>query len=174
MKTIFREQMEQDKLTEDKKKNLIIHSLKSIDGVSDKKQFLNIVKDCGLEDKITESDVLECSRIGKKKVNELQPLKVVLTSVDMKKVLFRNLGKWRAKLDMDRDPNERLPQVDHDLTREQREERKTLVEIAKKKQAELPDDSPFRIRVRGSPREMKVVQIDSNNKWTVLDLNLLV
>jgi len=88
--------------------------------------------------------------------------------------LFRNLGKWRAKLNNDQDPNERLPQVDHDLTREQRDERKTLVEIAKKKQAELPSDSPFRIRVRGSPREMKVVQIDSNNKWTVLDLNLLV
>jgi len=92
MKTIFREQMEQDKLTEDKKKNLIIHSLKSIDGVSDKEQFLNIVKDCGLEDKITESDVLECSRLGKKKVNEVQPLKVVLLSVEKKKRVVQKSG----------------------------------------------------------------------------------
>ena len=64
--------------------------------------------------------------------------------------------------------------MDHDLTREQRAERKALVEIAKAKQAELPSDSPFRIRVRGAPDYMKVVKIDTNGNWTTLDISLLI
>ena len=42
---------------------------------------------------------------------------------------------------------------------EQEEERKALEDLAKSKQAELPADSPFRIRVRGAPGEFKIVKI---------------
>ena len=116
------------------------------------------------------------TRIGSIRENHVRPLKVKLSSVEKKRELFRNLGKWRAKLeqDSDRDPTEKLPQIDHDLTKEQREERKALVDLAKSKQAELPADSPFRIRVRGAPGEMKIVKIDANGKWTVLETSLLI
>ena len=95
--------------------------------------------------------------------------------MEKKRELFRNLGKWRAKLEQntERDPLEKLPQIDHDLTKEQRDERKALVDLAKSKQAELPEDSPFRIRVRGAPGEFKIVKIDVNGKWTVLETSLL-
>ena len=60
-----------------------------------------------------------------------------------------------------------------DLTKEQQAERKSLVELSKSKQAEHLQDSPFRIRVRGTPENMKLVKIDANGKWTVLYSNPL-
>ena len=72
-----------------------------------------------------------------------------------------------------RDPLETLPHVDHNLTKEQSIERKSCVEIAVAEQAELPKESPFRIRVRGAPEDMKVVKIDANGKWTILHSSLL-
>ena len=131
--------------------------------------------DVKISGSITAENVVECKRIGAKKDNVIQPLKIVLSSVEKKKELFRNLGKWRAKLlaDKDRDPLAKLPHVDHDLTKEQRMERKSLVEIAVAKQAELPRESPFRIRVRGAPEDMKVVKIDANGKWTILHSSIL-
>ena len=175
MKTILKEQLEQVRMTEEKKSNLIIHVLKPVDGVPDIDQFMEIVDGCGISGSITAEDVVECKRLGAKKDNVIQPLKIVLSSVEKKRELFRNLGKWRAKLlaDKDRDPLEKLPHVDHDLTKEQRIERKSLVEIAVAKQAELPKESPFRIRVRGAPEDMKVVKIDANGKWTILHSSLL-
>ena len=55
-----------------------------------------------------------------------------------------------------------------------KQDRKSLVELAKAKQAELPSDSPFRIRVRGAPGETKIVKIDPNGKWTALETSLLI
>ena len=175
MKTIIREQFEQQKLTENNKANLIVHALKPVEGTTDTDLFLDIVSSCDLSSSIAHEDVIECVRLGPERENQIRPLKVKLSSVDKKRLLFRNLGKWRAKLqrDNERDPLEKTPQIDHDLTKEQREERKSLVEKAKAKQAELPVDSPFRIRVRGAPGEMRIVKIDSNGKWTALETSLL-
>ena len=167
--------LEQQKLTEDNKSNIIIHALKPVEGITDTDQFLEIVQGCELSSKILSEDIISITRLGQKKDGQIQPLKIKLSSVDKKRELLRNLYKWRRSLESDRnrDPNEKMPQIDHDLTREQREERKSLVEIAQKKQAELPADSPPRIRVRGAPDNLKIVKIDSNRNWTVLDLNLL-
>ena len=175
MASIFREQLEQKRLTEENKSNLIIHALKPVEGVEDINRFLEIVATCGLHNEILSDDVLECKRLGAKKDGVIQPLKVVLSDVEKKKALFRKLGMWRAKLeaDKDHDPNEKFPHIDHDLTREQRAERKNLVDIAKAKQAELPDGSPFRVRVKGAPDQRKVVKIDAKGKWTVLDISLM-
>ena len=135
---------------------------------------MDIIEKCDLSGSIKADDVVEIKRIGTEKPGIIRPLLVKLSEVEKKKSLFRKLGAWRAKLeaDEDRNPLEKIPHIDHDFTAEQRKEHKSLVEYAKEKQAELPKDSPFRIRVRGAPEDMKVVKIHPQGKWEVLDLSL--
>ena len=63
------------------------------------------------------------------KADSIQPLFIKLSTVEMKKSLFRKLGAWRAKqqADNDRDPLAKIPHIDHDYTVEQRKERNSLV-----------------------------------------------
>ena len=92
MKTILKEQLEQVRMTEEKKSNLIIHVLKPVDGVPDIDQFMEIVDGCGISGSITAENVVECKRIGAKKYNVIQPLKILLSTVRRKKNSFEIWG----------------------------------------------------------------------------------
>ena len=85
---------------------------------------MGIVEDCGLTATITEDDVTEIKRVGTVKADSIQPLLIKLSTVEMKKSLFRKLGVWRAKqqADNDRDHLAKIPHIDHDYTVEQRKE----------------------------------------------------
>ena len=72
-----------------------------------------------------------------------------------KNLIMENLSKLRNL-------NEKFKGIgiSHDLTREQREERKKLVETAIKLQSE--DKGEFLYRVRGLPGKMRVVKLKRN------------
>ena len=61
----------------------------------------------------------------------------------------------------ERDPNDKtpFPSIEHDLTVEQRKERKEIVVSAKEEQRNQPEGSHIRIRVREPPVAMRIVKI---------------
>ena len=63
----------------------------------------------------------------------------------------------------EKDPNDKTPfrSIEHDLTVEQRKERKEMVVSAKEEQRNQPEGLHFRIRVRGHPDAMRIVKIDT-------------
>ena len=72
----------------------------------------------------------------------------------------------------DRDPNDKtaFPSIEHDLTVEQRKERKEMVVYANEEQINQPEGSHFRIRVRGQPDAMRIVKIDTRTgAWDTLE-----
>ena len=169
MGSIIHEQMHQQRLTDDRKANIIVYGLKADDKVPDKGLFMSIVRASNMGNDIKDKDV-ECLRLGKPAEGTVQPLRVVLSDAEMKLKLFKNLKHWREKLHAENGQDTVLPSLEHDLTHEQRAEKKTLLADARSKQGKLPADSLFRIRVRGPPERMRIVKIDKQGKWVQLDM----
>ena len=95
--------------------------------------------------------------------DKTRPILVKINSEDKKKRLFETLGRWREVMLNERDPNDKtqLPSIEHDLTVEQRRERKEMVVSAKEEQRNQSEGSHFRIRVRGPPYAMRIAKIDT-------------
>ena len=63
-----------------------------------------------------------------------------------------------------------FPSIEHDLTVEQRKERKEMAVSVKKGQRHLPEGSHFPIRVKGPTDAMRIVKIDTRTgKWDTLE-----
>ena len=70
------------------------------------------------------------------------------------------------------DPNDKtpFPSIEHDLTVEQRKERKEIVVSVNEEQRNQPEGSHFQIRVRGPPDDMRIIKIDTRTgKWDTLE-----
>ena len=65
-----------------------------------------------------------------------------------------------------------LPSIDHDYTIEQRKEKNTMLTVAKNKQRNEPEGTPFRFRVRGLPDSMHVIKMDTRTRrWEVVEVH---
>ena len=172
LSTQIRDQMKQQRLTDDRKGNIIIHNLPDTGEGGDKSGFMNIVEVCGVN--IGEEDVMLVKRLGKPGANKLRPVLITLSSEDKKRKLFKNLGIWRSEVMKERDPNDEtlLPSIDHDYTIEQRKEKNTMLTVAKNKQRNEPEGTPFRFRVRGPPDSMHVIKMDTRTRrWEVVEVH---
>lgn len=93
--------------------------------------FLKISDICGAQ--ISVDDILDCRRIGKKNNQDKnRPVLVKLASNEKKRSLFVRLGAWR-KFQENRDPedvasNKPLINIDHDMTQDQRKDRKSFLD----------------------------------------------
>lgn len=140
----IRQQVWNLKLKEERRNNLIIYNLKentstdSTDAVKvdDIRDFLEIAKICGTN--ISEEDVLDCRRIGKKSNDEgeIRPVLIKLSSEEKKRQLFLRLGTWRKYQEENRGPqdataNKPFINLAHDMTQDQRSEKKSILEEAK-------------------------------------------
>ena len=78
--THIRDQMKQQRLTDDRRANIIIHNLPDTGQGGDRSRFMNIVKVCGMN--IGAEDVVLVKRLGKPGENKMRP---VLITSDSKK-----------------------------------------------------------------------------------------
>ena len=115
---------------------------------------LNMAEMCGLKEVIGTDDIVEVKRIGEPGAHagdKTKPILVKINSEDNTKRLFKNLGRWREVMLNERDPTDKtpFPWIEHDLTVEERKERKEMVVSAKEEQINQPEGSYFRVRVAG-------------------------
>ena len=195
---LIKHQIQHQRLADDRSKNLLIFNVREADmnGGDEKDYFMSIVSSCGLQTDITENDVLSAKRIAKPAPRgqpaaaaqggavveaaaaqpgaaqpKTAPILVTLSREELKTQLFKKLGRWRDRVKNERDPNDKapLPAVEHDLTVDQRRERRALTTKANELFHQLEDKQNFRVRVRGPPCDMKVVKIDTRTgRWETL------
>lgn len=157
---------------------MIIHNLEEkmenvvAVNMGDIKDFLEIAKICGAA--ISEGDVLDCRRIGKKGNEEgkTRPVLIKLSSEEKKRQLFLRLGAWRKYQEDNRGPedviaNKPFINLTHDMTQDQRTEKKSLLEEAKNFNTQLPADAHFRWLVRGPPWNMRLQKVDRETRVTL-------
>lgn len=163
---------------EERQNNLIIHNLveqqenEDVTKTSDVKNFLDIAKICGAN--ISEEDILNCQRIGKKNLEEgkTRPVLIKLSTSEKKRRLFLRLGNWRKYQEENRGPediaaNKPFINIAHDMTQGQRKERKSLLEEAKNLNTHLPAETHVKWLVRGPPWKMslqKVTQVTQDHQ----------
>lgn len=136
----IRQQVFHMKQEVERRNNLIIHNLREVNDVSpeevkknDIDTFLEISEICGAH--ISVADILNCQRIGQKNTNQEKnrPVLVKLAPEEKKRGLFLRLGAWRKLQEENRGPkdvasNKPLINIDHDMTQEQRKDRKSFLE----------------------------------------------
>jgi hypothetical protein len=125
MGSLIREQLHQQRLTDDRKANIIVYALKTDNEVPDKGLFMSIVRPSNMGNEIKDEDV-ECLRLGKPAEGAIQPLHVVLHDAEMKSKLFKNFKHWREKCLSENGQDTVLPSLEHNLTREQHAEMKSV------------------------------------------------
>lgn len=131
--------------------------------LADTKNFLDIVKICDVA--ISEGDILDCHRIGKRSDdNKCRPVLVKLSSNEKKRKLFFRLGKFKQHQEENRGPEENANNkpfinISHDMTQDQRKEKKSILAEAKNLNSQLARDSRFRWLVRGPPWDMKLWKV---------------
>ena len=127
---------------------------------SDTDAFIEITKTC--EVAFNPCDVTDIFCLGKKvDTNKPRPVLIKLSDIEKKKQLFKRLDLFRKHKMEERNPADESPliSISHDLTQDQRSERKALIDEAELKNATLDDSVPYRHRVRGPPWAMKIVQV---------------
>lgn len=157
---------------EERRNNLIIHNLQETPDLTlevvrkqDITTFMKIVNICGVC--IQEQDILDCRRLGKISMDKSKhrPVLIKLASEEKKRNLFVRLSEWRKFQQENRIPedivaNKPLINIDHDMTQEQRKDRRSYVDESKNLNAKLPDDANFRWAVRGPPWNMKLQKVE--------------
>ena len=109
------------------------------------------------EVKIGKQSIIKVVRIGKKENDKNRPLKVCFCNEFDKRKFFANLYYLKNS-----EEKYRKVQVQHDLSKEERETIKNLGKEADEKNSqEKPKD--FLYRVRGSPGAMKIVKVYKRN-----------
>ena len=171
MSKVVKEQIQQQNLAEERKTNVVLHNFKPEENHSYVDLFLEVVDVCGLKTEVSRTDVISVKRMRRNEgqANEtIQPVIVELASEEKKHKLLKKLSIWREVQRNERDPNDASPwkNIDHDYTKEQREEKKLLLEDAKKLNDDEPENSHFRYRVRGIPTSLKMVKVDTRTgRW---------
>ena len=168
---MIKEQIHQQRRTDDRKANMMIFNV--TEEVDEKAKFLNMAELCGLKKVIGAYAIVEVKRIGELGAHAGDKTRLILVRINKKKKrLFKNLGRWREVMLNERNPNDKtpFPSIEHDLTVEQRRERKKMVVSAKEEQRKQHEGSYFRILVRGPPDAMRMVKIDTRTgKWDTLE-----
>jgi len=149
---------------DERKNNLVIFHLPEKEGTvanqkdHDIKDFIDISKIC--QGEISPNEIEEVRRLGKPDKKD-RPLLVKLRDEMKKKLLFRNLRLWREHQHQERGPDNKTPfiEVAHDMTQDQRKERKEKLEEARKMTSDLGPASPHRYLVRGPPWAMYLVRV---------------
>ena len=100
---------------------------------------------------IKDEDVIKIIRLGKKNDKLVRPILIKLGNLTIKKKIFKNLYKMKS---LREDLNS--VGIGHDLTMEQRNELKKLIDEAKIKEAGCNDG--FLYRVRGNVGRWKIVK----------------
>ena len=121
--------------------------------IQDKKIFMDICNRCDAN--ISEENVEEIIRLGKKG-EEPRPMLIKMNNSEDKRVLFRNL----CKLKEDNSPYSRIS-VNHDMTKQEREENKKLISEAKELQ-DNDESGNWIFKVRGPPWDRKIRKIKVN------------
>jgi ribonuclease HII/ribosomal protein L37AE/L43A len=153
-----RKMAEEVKDKENRSNNIIIYRAQECDKKEDRIKYdkdfcMELFKDV-LEVDVCETAVTSIFRIGKSNQNSNipRPLLVQFNDKGVKNEVMQSLSKLRNS-----DTKFKSLSVTHDLTKAEREECKTLVEEAKKKQSE--ESGEFLYRVRGNPGQLKIIKI---------------
>ena len=124
---MIKEQIRKQRKADDRKANMMIFNV--VEEVDGKTYFLNMAEMCGLKEVIGTNDIVEVKRIGEPGAHagdQTRPILVKINSEDKKKRLFKNLRRGREVMLNERDRHDKtpFPSIEHDLTVEQRKERK--------------------------------------------------
>ena len=146
---------------------MITFNLAEGDGSDDKAKFLELCTIC--EAAITPDDVDDVRRLGADTAPKPRPLRVTLVADDAeekKKQLFKNLSKLRDYLRRENggeDPAKPVT-IAHDMSQEQRSEKKKMLQDIYKKNQELGPNSEVIYRVRGPPWAMFEAKVRMNRR----------
>lgn len=153
-------QVEEDKLKERKKNNIIIHRLAESQETDEKARntedrrtvthLMNDILKVPMEEKV---DIKRIFRLGKLTEGEKQrPLLVEFKDGTMKNKVLENLSKLR-------EAGEKLRQISvaHDMTENERGQCRELVKECREKQKK-EESGEWKYQVRGTPGDMRVVK----------------
>ena len=155
-----REKEKNDEIHEEEKRknNLVVYGVKESEDTDkdnrkkhDKDEIIKISKFLGLDD-FTEYNIVRILRMGTYTEGTMRPLLVELDSAVTKYKIMRNTYKLK---DVDEYKGWSLQ---HDMTKEQRENVKKLVEEAKQKTA-ADESGEYIYRVRGPPHKKFIKRI---------------
>ena len=133
---------------EKRKNNIIIHGLAEKEHVTDTVQILNILQITNPT--LSAENIKSCTRLGRD-TKKLRPIRVEFMELQDKIQTMKNLSKLSGKeLDIS---------IAHDLTKDQREEQKKLVDEAK----HMQESGDRKFRVVGPPGKMKIVPYTPKN-----------
>ena len=115
----------------------------------DRSIFDKIIDTCEVKTFIKEDDVIEIKRLGKRG-DKPRPVLVKFRDANLKKPLFRNLGKLKDVVEL------KQVRIQHDMSKEERLIEKERYEKLK----EMNEKSENKIfRIRGPPWDRKIVKI---------------
>ena len=165
-----RQVTKQLKEEETRKMNIVIHSApepKTGNTDQDAREDIKFFHDniTGLcEVAFTPDDIQECLRMGKLGEKEPRPILIKFTEqgARKKRLLFRNLNKFRDSQRENRGPddqNKPFITVTDDLTDDQRKERAKQVAECKEKNLALEQPSDFLYAIRGPPWSMEIKKV---------------
>ena len=103
---------------------------------------------------LQKEDIKKVTRLGAYKADSARPLLVELHDVDMKKQIFRKLGKMKGAPDDYKEVT-----ICHDMTKAQLEKNKTLVIQAKNMQRTSQGNVLYRVRGPAWDRYIKTILI---------------
>ena len=143
---------------EERKRCIIIHHLEESedDDVGERIQHdtdetIDICKYLG-NDEFGEHNIDKLFRLGTRERGKTRPLKVCLDTMITKYKVIRNTSKFKDSEEY------KAISIQHDLTKEQREEIKALVELSKKKEEEDISGN-YIYRVRGPPGRKYILKM---------------
>ena len=162
VKAAIVEHAKQKTQDEARERNVIIHRLpeSTNDDPETRKAY-----DSSLFNQLTKNELeiqgiepVKLMRLGKKEPNQNRPLLVALPTIIDKREFMASLYKLKNASE-----GFNSLSITHDLTKEERQERRNLVREAKRKQEE-ETSNPREFRIRGPPGNLRIV-------WTVAKAN---
>ena len=150
---------------EERRNNIITFNLPEGEEADDKRKFLELTTICGVA--LTPDDVDDVRRLGSDTATKPRPLRVTIKADDAeekKKKIFKNLEKLREfqRRENGGDDPAKPITVTHDMSQEQRAEKKKMLRDAYKKNQELGPNADVVYRVRGPPWAMFEAKIPVN------------
>ncbi|ESO02213.1 hypothetical protein HELRODRAFT_161456 [Helobdella robusta] len=137
----------------EREKNLVL--FRRAEGDDDKERVMKIFNQ-STRNEVAEKAVVKVTRLGKKQEKINRPLLLSLDSVESKNLIMDNVSRMKSLDDV-------LKGVwlSHDLSNDQRDELKKLINDAKKQESVSGD---FLFRVRGPPGRWKIVKFRRDQK----------
>ena len=152
---LIREELHESEDIENRKNNIILHG---IDEGGNQEQEAAKRKDKSSVEEIFKlidpsfvlNRITDCRRLGKKVENKNRPLLLKMDSGDHKEAIMRNLVKLKDS------PWHKTVSVSHDMTSNQRDTRKGLIQKAKEEAGDERDR--FLFKIVGRPGREKVIK----------------